>query len=100
MVLIEPTGRLIVQSGGATNLEIEASKAGLGILCLFEDWLTADFQTGALSSIMEHWWVRFSGLFSIIPGGVWCPRRCVPSLFVRAMPQTVSPQHPGRQTGG
>jgi DNA-binding transcriptional LysR family regulator len=101
VVLIEPTGRLIVQSGGATDLGIEAAKAGLGILYLFEDWLTADFQTGALSPIMEDWWLRFSGPFLYYPG-----RRLVPSPlrafidFVRAMPQPGLAKDTDRQTGG
>lgn len=87
VVLIEPSARLIVQSGGATDLGIGAAKAGLGILYLFEDWLRPDFQSGALSPIMEDWWLRFSGPFLYYPG-----RRLVPAPlrafidFVRAMP--------------
>ncbi len=100
-MLIEPNGRLIVQSGGATDLGIEAARAGLGILYLFEDWLRPDFNSGALSPIMEDWWLRFSGPFLYYPG-----RRLVPSPlrafidFVRAMP----PERAGKtsllQTGG
>ncbi|WP_412535040.1 MULTISPECIES: LysR family transcriptional regulator [Ochrobactrum] len=101
VVLIEPTGRLIVQSGGATDLGIEAAKAGLGILYLFEDWLRPDFQSGALSPIMEDWWLRFSGPFLYYPG-----RRLVPSPlrafidFVRALPQAGSAKDHRRQTDG
>ncbi|KAB2689193.1 LysR family transcriptional regulator [Brucella pseudogrignonensis] len=87
VVMIEPAGRLVVQSGGATDLGIEAARAGLGILYLFEDWLRPDFESQALVPIMEDWWLRFSGPFLYYPG-----RRLVPSPlrafidFVRAMP--------------
>ncbi|WP_422616117.1 LysR family transcriptional regulator [Ochrobactrum vermis] len=88
MITIEPSGGLIVQSGGATDLGIEAAKEGLGIMYLFEDWLKPHFQSKALLPIMEDWWLRFSGPFLYYPG-----RRLVPSPlrafidFVKTMPR-------------
>jgi DNA-binding transcriptional LysR family regulator len=87
-LIIEPSGNLIVQSGGATDLGIEAAKAGLGIMYLFEDWLRPHFADKTLLPIMEDWWLSFSGPFLYYPG-----RRLVPSPlrafidFIKAMPR-------------
>ncbi|MCO5731315.1 LysR family transcriptional regulator [Rhizobium sp. SSA_523] len=86
--LIEASGNLVVQSGGATDLGIEAAKAGLGLMYLFEDWLRPDFDSGALVPVMEDWWLSFPGPFLYYPG-----RRLVPSPlrafidFIKAMPR-------------
>ncbi|WP_409558881.1 LysR substrate-binding domain-containing protein [Agrobacterium sp.] len=85
---IETNGSLIVQSGGATDLGVEAAKAGLGIIYLFEDWLQPHFEDQTLSPIMQEWWLSFSGPFLYYPG-----RRLVPSPlrafidFIKAMPR-------------
>lgn len=82
---IEPTGPLIGNYGGASELLIDAAIAGTGIVYFFEDWLRPHFESGALKSILERWWLRFSGPFLYYPS-----RRHVPSAlhafldFIRA----------------
>ena len=71
---IEPHGPLIVQAGAAMELAIDAAIAGSGIVALFEDWLRPHFASGALQSVLEPWWVSFSGPFLYYPG-----RRLVPA---------------------
>lgn len=88
VVLIEPSGSLIVQSGAGTDLAIEAAIAGTGIMYLFEDWLRPHFRSGALLPVMEDWWLSFPGPFLYYPG-----RRLVPAPlrafidFIRATPK-------------
>ena len=88
VVMIEPGGSLIVQSGGSTDLGVEAAKAGVGMIYLFEDWLKPHFESGALVPVMEDWWLSFSGPFLYYPG-----RRLVPAPlrafidFVKSMPR-------------
>ncbi|MDE1147740.1 MAG: LysR family transcriptional regulator [Azospirillaceae bacterium] len=72
-VLVEPTGPLLVELGGATDLAVDAAIAGTGIVVLFEDWLRPHFASGALEPVLEPWWLRFSGPFLYYPG-----RRLVP----------------------
>ena len=62
-VRVDPTGPLIVQAGGATELAIDAAIAGTGILYLFEDWLRPHFVSFALEPVLEPWWLSFSGPF-------------------------------------
>lgn len=71
---IQPAGNLVVQSGGGTDLGIEAAVAGLGIIYLFEDWLRPHFLSKDLVPVMEDWWLSFSGPYLYYPG-----RRLVPS---------------------
>lgn len=74
IVLVDPTGPLIVHAGSATDLAVEAAIAGTGILYLFEDWLRPHLDSGALEPLLEPWWQRFSGPFLYYPG-----RRLVPA---------------------
>ena len=74
MVRVDPTGPLIVRAGGATDLAVDAAIAGTGIVYLFEDWLRPHLDGGALESVLEPWWQRFSGPFLYYPG-----RRLVPA---------------------
>jgi DNA-binding transcriptional LysR family regulator len=74
VVLIDPTGPLVVQAGTATDLAIDAAIAGTGVICLFEDWLRPHLGRGALEPILEPWWPRFPGPFLYYPG-----RRLVPA---------------------
>ncbi|UXS01209.1 LysR family transcriptional regulator [Agrobacterium tumefaciens] len=88
VLTIEPSGGLVVQAGGATDLGIDAAISGLGLMYLFEDWLQPHFQSKALVPVMEDWWLSFSGPFLYYPG-----RRLVPSPlrafidFIKAMPR-------------
>lgn len=74
VVRIEPTGPLIVQVGGATDLAVDAAIAGTGIISLFEDWLRPHLDSGTLEPVLEPWWPQFSGPFLYYPG-----RRLVPA---------------------
>lgn len=74
VVLVDPTGPLLVTLGGAADLAVDAAIAGTGIVCLFEDWLRPYFESGALEPILESWWQSFSGPFLYYPG-----RRLVPA---------------------
>jgi DNA-binding transcriptional LysR family regulator len=71
---VDPTGPLIVQAGGGTDLAVDAAIAGSGIVFLFEDWLQPHLQSGALVPVLKSWWVSFSGPFLYYPG-----RRLVPA---------------------
>lgn len=71
---VDPTGPLIVQAGGGTDLAVDAAIAGSGIIFLFEDWLRPHLQSGALVPVLKSWWVSFSGPFLYYPG-----RRLVPA---------------------
>jgi len=73
-VRVDPSGPLIVQAGGGSDLAVEAAVAGIGIVGLFEDWLLPYFESGALEPLLEPWWERFSGPFLYYPG-----RRLVPA---------------------
>jgi DNA-binding transcriptional LysR family regulator len=74
IIVIEPSGPLIVRIGGATDLVVDAAIAGTGIITLFEDWLRPHFDRGALEPVLETWWQSFSGPFLYYPG-----RRLVPA---------------------
>jgi DNA-binding transcriptional LysR family regulator len=74
VVRVEPTGPLLVQIGGATDLLVDAALAGTGVVHLYEDWLRPHFERGALEPILQPWWRPFSGPFLYYPG-----RRLVPA---------------------
>lgn len=74
VVRIDPTGPLIVQVGGATDLAVDAAIAGTGIITLFEGWLRPHLDSGKLEPVLEPWWQQFSGPFLYYPG-----RRLVPA---------------------
>lgn len=84
-VIVDPKGPLIVSAGIGTDFAIEAARAGLGVIALFEEWLRPDFESGALEPVLEPWWPSFSGPFLYFPG-----RRHLPAAlrafvdFVRA----------------
>lgn len=93
VVIVDPTGQLIVATGGAAELMVAAAIGGVGIMGLFEDWIRPHFSSGALEPVLEPWWPRFSGPFLYYPG-----RRLVPAPlrafidFVKARGQAVSDQ--------
>lgn len=72
-IRIDPSGPLLIQIGGATDLMIDAAIAGVGVAYLFEDWLRPHLDSGALEPVLEDWWPEFSGPFLYYPG-----RRLVP----------------------
>ena len=75
-IRIEPSGPLLVSIGTATELALQAARAGLGILYLFEDWLRPDFERGVLEPVLESWWPSFSGPYLYYSG-----RRLVPAAL-------------------
>jgi DNA-binding transcriptional LysR family regulator len=92
LVHVDPTGRLIVSTGGAIELAVEAAVAGAGIIRLFEDWLRPHLAAGTLEPVLEPWWQRFPGPFLYYPG-----RRLVPAPlrafidFIKAAGERSSP---------
>jgi DNA-binding transcriptional LysR family regulator len=97
VVQVEPTGPLLVSMGGGTDLAVDAAIAGVGIICLFEDWLRPHFRSGALEAVLEPWWPRFPGPFLYYSG-----RRLVPAPlrafidFIRGNGAAVT-QRPAKQ---
>lgn len=73
-VSIEPNGQLLVQVGGALDLAIDAAVQGVGVIYLFEDWLTPYFEQRLLQPVLQPWWPQFSGPFLYYSG-----RRLVPA---------------------
>lgn len=53
-----PNGPLVTSS---LNLLQHAAKNGLGLIFLFEDYLGAALESGALVPVLEDWWPSFSG---------------------------------------
>jgi DNA-binding transcriptional LysR family regulator len=74
IVRVNPTGPLLAQLGGGSDLLVDAAIAGVGVLWHFEDWLRPYFASGALTPILADWWQSFSGPFLYYPG-----RRLVPA---------------------
>lgn len=73
IILVEPTGPLIINIGAAVDLAVDAAIAGTGVIFLFEEWLTPHLASGALEPILQDWWQPFPGQFLYYPG-----RRLVP----------------------
>ena len=74
LVVVEPTGPLLVQIGTTSDLAVDAAIAGTGVIYHFEGWLRPHFDSGALEPLLEPWWQSFSGPFLYYPG-----RRLVPA---------------------
>ncbi|WP_369941501.1 LysR family transcriptional regulator [Xanthomonas medicagonis] len=68
VVLVEPSGPLLVRLGGAADLAVDAAIGGLGVIQLFEEWLRPHLDSGALEPVLEPWWQTFSGPFLYYPG--------------------------------
>jgi len=71
---LQPSGPLIVTVGAAVELAVEAAVAGIGVIQLFEEWLSPHLASGALEPILEPWWTDFSGPYLYYPD-----RRLVPA---------------------
>jgi DNA-binding transcriptional LysR family regulator len=63
VVVLNPTGQLVVGIGAATDLAVDAAVAGTGVIQLFEDWLKPYLDSGALEPVLKPWWRPFSGPF-------------------------------------
>jgi DNA-binding transcriptional LysR family regulator len=95
VVRVEPSSRLIIRTGGATDLMVDSAVAGSGIIHLFEDWLRPHLNSGALELVLGNWWQPFSGPFLYYSG-----RRLLPPplrAFVDYIKRSGHP--PGVPTG-
>lgn len=61
VIRLDPPGPLLVQPGSACDLLVETALSGLGIVCLFEDWLAPHIRSGALEVVLDDWATPFSG---------------------------------------
>jgi len=61
IIRLDPPGPLLIQPGSACDLLVDAAVAGLGIVCLFEDWLAPHIRSGALDVLLEDWSPPFPG---------------------------------------
>ena len=57
----------------AIDLEVEAALQGLGVISIFEDFLSDAFADGRLVPLLEDWWPSFSGPFLYYPGNRHMP---------------------------
>ena len=73
VVLVDPSGPLVVRAGAATDLAVEAAVAGCGVIQLFEVWLHPHLASGALEPVLQDWWQPFSGPFLYYPGRKYLP---------------------------
>lgn len=69
---VEPKGRFVV-SAPAADAAVRAAVAGLGIVCLFEEWVRPDLEAGRLAPVMEPWWQSFPGPRLYYPGRRYVP---------------------------
>ncbi|MFC5345494.1 LysR family transcriptional regulator [Brevundimonas staleyi] len=74
IVMVDPTGPLIVNLGAGVEVTVQAALAGTGVVFLFEDWLRPHLDSGVLEPVLPDWWQEFSGPFLYYPG-----RRHVPA---------------------
>lgn len=93
-VRVDPSGPLLVQPGSACDLLVEAAVAGLGIVALFEDWLTPHLRSGALETVLDDWGTPFSGPMLYYSG-----RRQLPPPL-RAFVDFIRSMGPRRDVGG
>lgn len=74
VVRLDPSGPLTVQPAGAAEAAVAAAIQGLGLVHLFEDWLRPQFESGALTPVLQDWWESFPGPFLYFPS-----RRLMPA---------------------
>ncbi len=66
VIRIDPHGSLVVQS--SADLMVDAARADVGVVHIFEAWLQPHIDSGDLVPILEPWWQSFSGPFLYYPG--------------------------------
>ena len=57
----------------AVDLEVEAALQGVGVISIFEGFLSGAFADGRLVPLLEDWWPSFSGPFLYYPGNRLMP---------------------------
>jgi DNA-binding transcriptional LysR family regulator len=70
---VDPEGPLVSQPGSASDLLIQAAVGGLGLVGIFEDWMRAELDSGALESVLGDWCPPFSGPFLYYAGRRYLP---------------------------
>lgn len=73
VVLVNPDGPLISQPGSASDLLVQTAVGGLGLVGIFEDWMRAELDEGALEPVLVDWCPRFSGPFLYYAGRRYLP---------------------------
>jgi DNA-binding transcriptional LysR family regulator len=68
IVRINPAGPLLVRLGAGADLAVDAAVAGLGVVQMFEAWLSPLLESGVLEPVLKDWWQSFSGPFLYYPG--------------------------------
>lgn len=68
VVRVDPAGPLLVRLGAAVDLAVSAATDGLGVVYLFEEWLSPHLHSGLLEPVLEPWWPSFPGPFLYYPG--------------------------------
>jgi len=97
VVRVDPDGPLISQPGSASDLLIQAAVGGLGLVSIFEDWMRAELDSGALEPVLEDWCPPFSGPFLYYSG-----RRYLPAplrAFVDFVKLQTQPKCPASRKG-
>ena len=69
-VRIVPGGPLV---SNASEIQLSAALAGLGVFSTFEDVLAPAFESGALEPVLPDWWQSFSGPFLYYQSRVHMP---------------------------
>lgn len=73
IVRVDPDGPLISQPGSASDLLIQAAVGSLGLVGIFEDWMRAELDSGALETVLEDWCPPFAGPFLYYAGRRYLP---------------------------
>ncbi|MGN6094042.1 MAG: LysR family transcriptional regulator [Luteibacter jiangsuensis] len=68
VIRVDAPGPLLVRTGAAFDLAVQAAVAGLGIVHLFDDWLAPEVASGALVTVLDDWCQTFEGAFLYYPG--------------------------------
>jgi DNA-binding transcriptional LysR family regulator len=68
VVIVSPSGPLMVRLGAAVDLAVDAACQGLGVIHLFEGWLQPHLRSGRLRPVLEPWWQSFPGPYLYYPG--------------------------------
>jgi DNA-binding transcriptional LysR family regulator len=73
VVVVDPSGPLIVRISGGVDLAVEVALAGCGIIHMFEGWLQPHLDSGALVPVLGDWGRPFSGPFLYYSGRRYLP---------------------------
>lgn len=73
VVRVDPDGPLISQPGSASDLLVQTAVGGLGLVGIFEDWMRAELDEGALEPVLVDWCPPFSGPFLYYAGRRYLP---------------------------